>query len=103
MHFKGPIPKGLEINHINGIRTDNRPANLEAVTRDENVMHYIREIGVLCGENLPHSKLSRLKVAAIVALSKAKFIPRQIAEVVGVSASTVGSVLAGRSWRHIPR
>ena len=35
----GPIPDGLEINHRNGLRDDNRLANLELVTRSQNVRH----------------------------------------------------------------
>lgn len=35
--FKGPIPEGMEIDHINSIRTDNRPDNLRVVTHKENM------------------------------------------------------------------
>ncbi len=35
----GPIPDGLEINHKNLIKTDNRPDNLEPVTGAQNVKH----------------------------------------------------------------
>lgn len=38
----GPIPPGKEINHINGIKSDNRIANLEAVTPSENTKHAYR-------------------------------------------------------------
>lgn len=34
--FNGAIAPGLEIDHINGIRTDNRLVNLRAVTKTEN-------------------------------------------------------------------
>lgn len=37
--FNGPIPSGLEINHINTIRDDNRLENLEVVTPSENHLH----------------------------------------------------------------
>jgi hypothetical protein len=41
-YFNGPIPKGLTVNHINGIKTDNRLENLEVVTQAENNLHYQR-------------------------------------------------------------
>lgn len=34
--FVGPIPDGMEIDHINTIRTDNRLENLRCVTHKEN-------------------------------------------------------------------
>lgn len=37
--FHGPIPSGLEINHINTIRDDNRLENLELVTSRQNHLH----------------------------------------------------------------
>ena len=35
--FKGPIPKCLETDHINGIRTDNRIKNLQLLTPQKNL------------------------------------------------------------------
>lgn len=37
--FIGPKPKGFHVNHKNGIKTDNRPINLEYVTPSRNVIH----------------------------------------------------------------
>ena len=39
MAFRGPIPLGMQINHENGNKNDNRLENLELVTRSENALH----------------------------------------------------------------
>ncbi len=38
-HFNGPITKGMHIDHINGIKSDNRLVNLRMVTPYENVQN----------------------------------------------------------------
>lgn len=39
LHFEGPIPSGLTVNHKNGIWSDNRPVNLELATPSEQTRH----------------------------------------------------------------
>lgn len=37
--FIGKIPEGMEVNHIDGIKTNNDISNLEICTRSENMIH----------------------------------------------------------------
>lgn len=50
--FVGPLLPGLEINHKNGNKTDNRPENLEQVTSRENKLHALR-MGLATTDHLP--------------------------------------------------
>lgn len=52
----GPCPEGLEVNHKDGIKTNNNPDNLEYVTQLENMQHSY-QIGlrpIRYGKNAPN-------------------------------------------------
>lgn len=44
-YLNGPIPVGMDINHKDGNRINNRPENLEIMTRGDNLRHSYRELG----------------------------------------------------------
>ncbi|WP_414691469.1 HNH endonuclease [Noviherbaspirillum sp.] len=37
--FRGEIPEGTDLNHMDGDKTNNNPANLELATRSQNHLH----------------------------------------------------------------
>lgn len=112
MAFLGEKPKGKEINHINGIKTDNRLENLEYCTRSQNIIHAFK-LG-LCksqrGEANPTAKLKDEDVLAIREyVEKAKkqgkkhYGRKALAKKFGISESYIKDIVSKRRgiWSHI--
>lgn len=100
--FFGPRPEGAEVNHKNGIRTDNRAANLEYVTRQENMRHSRDVLGHDCiGERNPRAKLTGQDIEAIRRAGDDGERIAAIARRFGVGYSQISRILRGEAWRHL--
>jgi len=97
-HNLEEIDKDLVINHINGIKTDNRPSNLELVTQQDNINHSL-ETGLRRVENNNTAILNWESVDKIRKLfEETDYSNGEIGKMYGVSKCTIRKIRNGDSW-----
>jgi len=104
IYLHSTIPVGLEINHKDGDRTNNNPANLELVTASENQKHSYRVTKTHhpnIGSKNPFSKLTEEGVKNIRTRAKEGERLMSIAKSYRVSYYTIWDVVSGRHWQHV--
>jgi HNH endonuclease/NUMOD4 motif len=102
--FVGPCPTGMETNHVNGVRDDNRLENLEWVTPSQNVQHaYDTLKRFRCyGERHGNSSLSE----AVVTEARKRYSSGEricdIARALGATWESINYAVKRLTWAHIP-
>jgi hypothetical protein len=91
------IPIGQEINHINGIRDDNRPENLEAMTHADNVK-YSKDVLNADYATYGNGRMTVDQRSKIFELRNQGLSFRAIAKILGFSKTQIMNVYNGHCW-----
>lgn len=99
IYFNGEIPEGLEINHKNMIKCDNRLSNLELVTCKENQLHSFANGRVsVRGTKVGSSKLTEKDVYKVRRMLKQDLTIVYIANFFKVRRSSIYAIRDKRNW-----
>jgi glutamate synthase domain-containing protein 2 len=91
-----------QVNHLNGIKNDNRSENLEWCSPKENIRHAVKTGAIKRGHLSPKAKLSQQQAMDIRSNWKESGMTMaQFGKKYGISASLVHGIVHGTSYPHI--
>lgn len=98
--FVGDVPSGMEVNHKDGDKSNNRLTNLEYLTHVENMLHKANVLGKHeRGELNAKAKLTEWAVKKIRQMRQARsHTQKEIAIMFGVSRATVQRIEKKTRW-----
>lgn len=98
----GPVEE-LEVNHINGVKSDSRIENLEWVTPSGNHFHAVRTGLSNRGSRSTNAKLTDEQVMEIRTRYKGEWGEQgRLALEYGVTQGLVSKIVRGDTWTHLP-
>ncbi len=98
--FIGPRQKGMHVNHIDGVKTNNNITNLEYVTPSGNQRNAV-ERGKHAGESSASAKLTNAKVLEIRRCLAKGIAGAELARTNCVSETAIWRIKWGKTWKKI--
>jgi len=98
--FDSSYSKDLVINHINGIKNDNRLCNLECITRKQNTQHAIKSGLLVFGTCEKHSRTG-LKNSDAIDIFNSTLSTKELAIKYKISVAAINGIKTGKTWGKV--
>jgi len=98
--FLKPVPDGMQVNHKNGLKHDNRSVNLEYLSAQDNCIHASRTGLTSIGEDHYRAKLTERDVRSI----RKEYVYGsgvRMAGQYGVTGAMIHRIVRRKNWKHI--
>lgn len=94
-----------QVNHINGIKEDNRIENLEWCNNQQNCAHAHKNglVNSARGENSGNVKLKRWQVIFIIDSYPSQFSAKEICSLFDIHRGEPSGLIRGKSWKHMDK
>jgi len=103
--FVGPCPKGMNVNHKNGIKADNRLQNLEYLTYSDNEKHAYKFLKKIYpakkGIDQWRHKFTEQDILKIRQLYKEGIRQPMIAKIYNCTQPAISAITTRKNWKHI--
>lgn len=100
--YNGEIPHGMQVNHCDGVRSNNKLGNLELLSSSGNKKHASEHLGSWRGERNGNAKLTKEQVLDIRKLYENGLTRSQVREKYSfMNQGTINDIIARRYWMHI--
>ena len=101
--FRGEIPYGMVINHLDGNKANNKLSNLQICSPKENSAHAFKNglLNTNIGESCPRSILTERNVLNIYKMLSNNIPLSIIAKKYGVKKQAIHKIKLGIRWRHL--
>jgi hypothetical protein len=103
MMFIGPKPKGTQVNHIDGVKTNNHWRNLEYVTCKQNIRHAVDNglRGNFKGTANGCTKITEEDIPVIRAACASGESQSSVGRRYGLTQANVSMIVLRRTWSHV--
>lgn len=94
----------LQVNHIDGIKTNNSLSNLEWCTSRENIRHawhVIKVSYVRCGEDSSRARFTENDIREIRRLATTGMTQEAIGKIFNASQRVISKIVTRKSWKHL--